>query len=73
MSSELSFTTPPESLPNEALEDSITTLAALIHAATYRLFLRRGKGGKRVARLIDSPDLPEGEAIFGLTSEGVRD
>lgn len=43
------------------------------HAATYRLFLRRGKGGKRVARLIDSPDLPEGEAIFSLTSEGVRD
>ncbi len=43
------------------------------HAATYRLFLRRGKGGKRVARLIDSPDLPEGEAIYSLTSEGVRD
>ncbi|MDP6627961.1 MAG: DNA repair and recombination protein RadA [Methanopyri archaeon] len=43
------------------------------HAATYRLFLRRGKGGKRVARLIDSPDLPEGEAIYSLTQEGVRD
>ncbi len=43
------------------------------HAATYRLFLRRGKGGKRVARLIDSPDLPEGEAIYSLTPEGVRD
>ncbi len=43
------------------------------HAATYRLYLRRAKGGKRVARLIDSPCLPEGEAIFRVTEEGIRD
>jgi DNA repair protein RadA len=38
-----------------------------------RLYLRKSKGGKRIARLIDSPNLPEGEAVFGVTEEGVSD
>ncbi len=45
----------------------------LAHAATFRLYLRKSKGTKRIARLIDSPCLPEGEAVFNLTTEGVRD
>lgn len=45
----------------------------LAHAATYRLLLRRGKAGKRIARLIDSPDLPESEALFSLDPAGIRD
>ena len=32
------------------------------HTATFRLYLRKSKGGKRIARLVDSPNLPEGEA-----------
>lgn len=43
------------------------------HSSTFRLYLRKSKGGKRVARLIDSPNLPEGEAIFSVFKEGVRD
>jgi DNA repair protein RadA len=43
------------------------------HAATYRVYLRKSKPPKRIARLIDSPNLPEGEAVFSLTGEGVRD
>ena len=43
------------------------------HAATYRVYLRKSKPPKRIARLIDSPNLPEGEAVFSLTTEGVRD
>jgi DNA repair protein RadA len=43
------------------------------HAATYRVYLRKSKPPKRIARLIDSPNLPEGEAVFSLTSEGIRD
>ncbi|HID05180.1 MAG TPA: DNA repair and recombination protein RadA, partial [Aigarchaeota archaeon] len=31
----------------------------LAHAVTYRIFLRKGKGGVRIARLIDAPHLPE--------------
>ncbi|HEV2316489.1 MAG TPA: DNA repair and recombination protein RadA [Thermoplasmata archaeon] len=43
------------------------------HAATYRVYLRKSKPPKRIARLIDSPNLPEGEAVFSVTGEGVRD
>jgi DNA repair protein RadA len=43
------------------------------HSSTFRIYLRKSKGGKRVARLIDSPSLPEGEAIFSIGMEGIRD
>lgn len=43
------------------------------HASTYRLYLRRGKGGSRVAKMIDSPNLPDNEAQFFLTMKGIRD
>lgn len=43
------------------------------HTSTFRLYLRKSKGGKRVARLIDSPNLPDGEAIFTVAMSGVRD
>jgi DNA repair protein RadA len=43
------------------------------HAATYRVYLRKSKPPRRVARLIDSPNLPEGEAVFSLTTEGIRE
>ena len=43
------------------------------HAATYRVYLRKSKPPKRIARLIDSPNLPEGEAVFSVTAEGVKD
>ncbi|MGI0055312.1 MAG: DNA repair and recombination protein RadA [Thermoplasmata archaeon] len=43
------------------------------HAATYRVYLRKSKPPKRIARLIDSPNLPEGEAVYALTGEGIRD
>ena len=43
------------------------------HASTFRLYLRKSKGGRRIARLIDSPNLPEGEAGFTVTAEGLTD
>jgi len=43
------------------------------HASTFRLYLRKSKGGRRIARLIDSPNLPEGEAVFTVTAEGLQD
>ncbi len=45
----------------------------LHHAATFRIYLRKGKGDKRIARLVDSPHLPDGEAVFRITPEGIRD
>lgn len=43
------------------------------HHSTFRLYLRRGKGGKRVAKLIDSPSMPDAEAIFEVKTEGITD
>jgi DNA repair protein RadA len=43
------------------------------HVATYRIYLRKGKKGSRVAKLVDSPSLPEGEAVFEITANGITD
>lgn len=43
------------------------------HTATFRIYLRKSKGPKRIARLINSPHLPEGEAVFTVTQGGIRD
>ena len=43
------------------------------HNSQTRLYLRKGKKGSRVAKLIDSPYLPDGEAIFMVTEEGLKD
>jgi len=43
------------------------------HASTFRLYLRKGKKGSRVAKLVDSPNLPEGECGFYITGKGLKD
>ena len=43
------------------------------HASTYRIYLRRGKQGSRVAKLIDSPNLPDNECVYWVTDAGVCD
>jgi len=43
------------------------------HNSQTRLYLRRGQKGSRVAKLVDSPHLPDGEAIFIITSRGIED
>jgi DNA repair protein RadA len=43
------------------------------HASTFRMYLRRGKQGSRVAKLIDSPNLPDNEAVFFVSSKGIGD
>jgi DNA repair protein RadA len=43
------------------------------HASTYRIYIRRGKKGSRVAKLIDSPNLPDNECIFYVGDGGVID
>jgi len=45
----------------------------LAHAATYRLYARKSKQNLRIVKLIDAPNLPEGEAVFLITQEGIRD
>ncbi len=43
------------------------------HASTFRIYMRKGKKGSRVAKLIDSPHLEEGEANFFVETGGLRD
>jgi len=45
----------------------------IVHNSTYRIYLRRGKKDSRVAKLIDSPNLPDNETIFFLTTGGLKD
>jgi intein/homing endonuclease len=45
----------------------------LVHNSTYRLYVRKSKDDKRIARLVDSPSLPEGEAVFKVTGKGIGD
>ncbi len=43
------------------------------HASTFRIYLRKGKKGSRVAKLIDSPHLADGECAFFIEEGGLRD
>lgn len=43
------------------------------HCSKTRVYLRKSKEDKRVARLVDSPHLPDGEAIFRITNNGIED
>ena len=43
------------------------------HASTFRIYLRKGKKGSRVAKLIDSPNLVDGECNFMVETEGFKD
>ena len=44
------------------------------HTSHTRLFLRRTASGPvRICRLVSSPYLPEGERIFKITEEGIKD
>ncbi len=45
----------------------------IAHGATVRIYLRKGKGEQRVAKMIDAPHLPEAEAVFSITDEGIKD
>jgi DNA repair protein RadA len=45
----------------------------LAHMSTYRLYVRKSKDDKRIARLVDSPNMPEGEAVFKVTPKGIVD
>ncbi|OWF55907.1 meiotic recombination protein DMC1/LIM15 homolog [Mizuhopecten yessoensis] len=45
----------------------------LAHASTTRLSLRKGRGENRIAKIYDSPDLPENEATYAITAGGIAD
>ena len=61
--------------PDQFFGDPTTPVGGHIvaHAAQTRVYLRKSKGERRIARIVDSPSLPESEAIFGVTEAGIVD
>jgi len=43
------------------------------HHSTFRIYLKKSKGPKRIADLIDSPNMPDGECVFEVTTDGISD
>ncbi|MEK6951069.1 MAG: DNA repair and recombination protein RadA [Nanoarchaeota archaeon] len=61
--------------PDQFFGDPTTAIGGHVvgHASTFRIYLRKGKKGTRVARLLDAPNLPDAETVFELTEGGLRD
>lgn len=63
------------SKPNVLFGDPTEAIGGHIvgHTSTFRIYLRKSRQNLRVAKLVDSPHLPEGEAVFSVTNEGIKD
>ncbi len=62
--------------PDQFFANSVDAVGGHIvaHTSHTRVFLRRAASGPiRIARLVSSPYLPEGERIFKVTEEGIVD
>ncbi|PIN89221.1 DNA repair and recombination protein RadA [Candidatus Pacearchaeota archaeon CG10_big_fil_rev_8_21_14_0_10_35_13] len=61
--------------PAQMFGDPTTAVGGNIvgHSSTFRMYLRRGKKDSRVAKLIDSPNLPDNETVFMITEGGLKD
>jgi DNA repair protein RadA len=42
------------------------------HTSTFRLYIRNSKGTKRVVRLVDAPNLEDGEAVMRVEKGGLK-
>ncbi|MHA1670303.1 MAG: DNA repair and recombination protein RadA [Promethearchaeota archaeon] len=69
------FTNQVSAKPDVFYGNPITATGGNIvaHGATIRIYFRKGKGEQRVAKIIDAPNLPEEEAIFSITEDGISD
>lgn len=45
----------------------------LAHASATRVQLRKGRGEQRLAKICDSPDMPEEEISFAISPGGITD
>ena len=45
----------------------------IVHNSTYRIYLRKGKKSSRIAKMIDSPNLPDSETVFFVNEQGLTD
>lgn len=61
--------------PNVMFGDPTQAIGGHIvgHSSTFRIYLRKGKKGSRVAKLVDSPNLPDNECMFYVNTPGIND
>ncbi|GAA5859960.1 hypothetical protein JCM8547_003034 [Rhodosporidiobolus lusitaniae] len=45
----------------------------MAHASTTRVSMKKGRGPERIARIVDSPCMPEADGKFMITSQGITD
>ncbi|MFH0897841.1 MAG: DNA repair and recombination protein RadA, partial [Candidatus Bathyarchaeota archaeon] len=45
----------------------------IAHLSTNRVFIRKSKKNLRIAKIIDSPYLPESECVFAISEKGIED
>jgi DNA repair protein RadA len=61
--------------PDQMFGDPTSAIGGHIvaHNSAVRVYLRKSKKDKRIARLVDSPYMPEAEAVFKIKDKGVID
>ncbi len=42
------------------------------HKSTFRMYLRKSKQDKRIVKLVDAPNLPDGESVMRVQGEGLK-
>ena len=42
------------------------------HKSTFRMYLRKSKQDKRIVKLVDAPNLPDGESVMRVQNEGLK-
>jgi len=42
------------------------------HTSTFRIYLRKSKGNKRIVKLVDAPNLPDGEGVMRVEGAGLK-
>lgn len=63
------------SRPNVMFGDPTVAIGGHVvgHSSTFRIYLRKGKKGSRVGKLVDSPNLPDNECVFFVNNSGISD
>ncbi len=42
------------------------------HKSTFRMYLRKSKANKRIVKLVDAPNLPDGESVMRVEGAGLK-
>src|SRR6056297_468271 len=60
--------------PDSFFGDPTQTIGGKIlgHTSTFRLYLRKSKGNKRIVKLVDAPNLPDGEGVMRVEGAGLK-